>query len=597
MSTIRWVDLLSSESNFSHSKANNDEINEKLKKKKVIYKSETDLNNSFLNSYNGDLDNSNVGINLKIKNMCIKEKKDIKVDQKISQNICSNKKDTVIQKKNMNTNYDEKINVVHNIQSNDQTDKKEKEESMLNKINNFDNSTNAQSRLYNNNIEVTETKNRISHLDEKENNKNNNNNNNNILEKKKNNHSEENITNQDDVKLKVNLSYPEKKNNDHQENKKDKNKELVTNISNSKEEQHNGLSVISSNEECIQNVYNSNNVIRTDKDTCKNTEDASNRNKEKISEQSILKKKHVTDRNKEQSCRSRDSSKKRNSAAGSSKKVIGSVDNKKNIESLMANVSENNKNDSLKMNQEKNIKYVEHSRKGKNKRKERNNNMENSILNNNNSISVLDYTVSHDVTLDDNNIPLNPTKKMKNKMKDLKNLQVNKNDDIFNMNKSKIFNSFKQVDNNNIGTNKVIEEENNTSIKENENIKFPRIQNMNTMIDKEDNPFYNVMNNNIDLEKFKNFNNNFINYIGDIRNNFNDSLCTANRNRVNSRLKEIAVGKSTKEYKNYVKLVKYEDRLEDDPATPNAYEDITNAKFQAKYNLWRKKLHKFDSLN
>ncbi|CDO64335.1 conserved Plasmodium protein, unknown function [Plasmodium reichenowi] len=595
MSTIRWVDLLSSESNFSHSKTNNDDVNEKLKKKKVFFKSEADLNNSFLNSYNGDLDNSNVGINLKIKNMCIKEKKDIKADEKINEKICSNKKDTIIQK-NVNTNYDEKINVVHNIPYNDK-DKKEKEEGLLNKIDNFDDNTNDQSKLYINNVQVSETQKNISPLDEKENN--NNNNNNKIVEKKTSKQTDDNKTNQDDVKVKVkiNLAYPEQNNNDDLENEKDnKNKErVINNIPTHKEEQNNDISVISSNEESNPNNNNSKYILRNDKDTCNNTEDMSNRNKEKTTTQNILKN-PVSNKNKEENCQSRDSSKKRNSVSKSSKNIIHPVDdNKKNVESLI-NPSETKKNDSLKMNQEKNIKYMEHSKKGKNKRKERNNNMENSMINNN-SISVLDYTVSHDVTLDENNIPLNPTKKMKNKMKDLKHLEDDKNDDILNMNKSKIPNSFKQADSNNIVIKKLMKEENNSSVKENETINFLKIQNMNTMIDKEDNPFYNVMNNNIDLEKFKNFNNNFINYIGDIRNNFSESLCTANRNRVNSRLKEIAVGKSTKEYKNYVKLVKYQDRLEDDPATPNAYEDITNAKFQAKYNLWRKKLHKFDTLN
>ncbi|SOV79002.1 conserved Plasmodium protein, unknown function [Plasmodium reichenowi] len=594
MSTIRWVDLLSSESNFSHSKTNNDDVNEKLKKKKVFFKSEADLNNSFLNSYNGDLDNSNVGINLKIKNMCIKEKKDIKADEKINEKICSNKKDTIIQK-NVNTNYDEKINVVHNIPYNDK-DKKEKEEGLLNKIDNFDDNTNDQSKLYINNVQVSETQKNISPLDEKENN---NNNNNKIVEKKTSKQTDDNKTNQDDVKVKVkiNSAYPEQNNNDDLENEKDnKNKErVINNIPTHKEEQNNDISVISSNEESNPNNNNSNYILRNDKDTCNNTEDMSNRNKEKTTTQNILKN-PVSNKNKEENCQSRDSSKKRNSVSKSSKNIIHPVDdNKKNVESLI-NPSETKKNDCLKMNQEKNIKYMEHSKKGKNKRKERNNNMENSMINNN-SISVLDYTVSHDVTLDENNIPLNPTKKMKNKMKDLKHLEDDKNDDILNMNKSKIPNSFKQADSNNIVIKKLMKEENNSSVKENETINFLKIQNMNTMIDKEDNPFYNVMNNNIDLEKFKNFNNNFINYIGDIRNNFSESLCTANRNRVNSRLKEIAVGKSTKEYKNYVKLVKYQDRLEDDPATPNAYEDITNAKFQAKYNLWRKKLHKFDTLN
>ncbi|KOB87372.1 hypothetical protein PFDG_03560 [Plasmodium falciparum Dd2] len=595
MSTIRWVDLSSRASHFSHSKTNNDDINEKLKKKKVFFKSEADLNNSFLNSYNGDLDNSNVGINLKIKNMCIKEKKDIKADEKINEKICSNKIDTFIQK-NVNTNYDEKINVVHNIPYNDKN-KKEKEEGLLNKINNFNDNTSVQSKLYINNVQVSETHTKKNHLDEKENN-NNNNNNNKIVEKKKNKQTDDNKTNQDDVKVKVkiNLDYPEQNNNQDQEND-NKNKERVTNnIATHKEEQNNDLSVFSSNEESNPNNNNSNYILRNDKDTCNNTEDMSKRNKEKTTTQNVLQN-PVSNKNKEENCQSRDSSKRRNSVSKSSKNVTRPVDNnKKNVESLI-NPSETKKNDSLKMNQEKNIKYMEHSKKGKNKRKERNNNMENSMKNNN-SISVLDYTVSHDVTLDENNIPLNPTKKMKNKMKDLKHVEDDKNNDILNMNKSKIPNSFKQADSNNIVIKKLMKEENNSIVKENENINFLKIQNMNTMIDdKEDNPFYNVMNNNIDLEKFKNFNNNFINYIGDIRNNFSESLCTANRNRVNSRLKEIAVGKSTKEYKNYVKLVKYQDRLEDDPATPNAYEDITNAKFQAKYNLWRKKLHKFDTLN
>lgn len=188
--------------------------------------------------------------------------------------------------------------------------------------------------------------------------------------------------------------------------------------------------------------------------------------------------------------------------------------------------------------------------KGK-KRKERN-------IDDHTSMSKINCTISHDIEIDDDNIPLNPTKKVKNKLKN----KINNEDNFGNKNATPtIYNQM--------------------------NLKGLTEINYLTKINKE----------NINLEKFNNFNNNFINYLGDIRNNPIDSMHSVNNNRVNSRLKEIAVGKSTKEYKNYVKLVKYEDRMDDDPATPNAYENITNAKFQAKYNLWRKKLHKFDTIN
>ncbi|KEG01891.1 RNA-binding protein, putative [Plasmodium vinckei vinckei] len=495
MFTIRWVDLLSSESNFTK----NDNISENLKNKKLPYEKETDLNNSFLNSYNADLDNSNVGINLKLKNLKIsnnpekeenndKEKKTLISDTK---NEITGEADQT--KKNIcNDGSDGNINKINSNEKNTtlETNKNgNKQNLMANSDNEVKNSTpnNAEqnniTNIENNNINKEEGKNdkNIKHTTKELNN---------------NNHDDKNSLKGEGhslTKLKRNsIGGSIKSGPSCSVSRATSNSSMKRNSYNIQKNKKN-------NKKDIKNSYFSKYIVEKKKNNEKNEEQI-NKNNPNLKEK--------TNNNEP------------------------SVNENKKFSNLLTMPANN---------------LVGTLSKGK-KRKERN-------IDDQTSMSKMNCTISHDVEIDENNIPLNPTKKMKNKLKNKTNNEVN----FGNENATPtIFNRMNYLTNQH-----------------------------QTKINKK----------NIDLEKFNNFNNNFINYLGDIRNNPIDSMHSVNNNRVNSRLKEIAVGKSTKEYKNYVKLVKYEDRMDDDPATPNAYENITNAKFQAKYNLWRKKLHKFDTIN
>ncbi|KAK1443999.1 hypothetical protein BgAZ_208750 [Babesia gibsoni] len=66
--------------------------------------------------------------------------------------------------------------------------------------------------------------------------------------------------------------------------------------------------------------------------------------------------------------------------------------------------------------------------------------------------------------------------------------------------------------------------------------------------------------------------------------------------RLCSRLKDIAIGKSTKGYQNYIKKVPIDQRTADDPQTPNMRENISAARFQTIYRKWRTSLHKYDNI-
>lgn len=66
--------------------------------------------------------------------------------------------------------------------------------------------------------------------------------------------------------------------------------------------------------------------------------------------------------------------------------------------------------------------------------------------------------------------------------------------------------------------------------------------------------------------------------------------------RIYSRLKDIAIGKSTKGYQNYIKKVPIDKRAADDPQTPNMRENISAARFQVIYRKWRTSLHKYDNI-
>lgn len=66
--------------------------------------------------------------------------------------------------------------------------------------------------------------------------------------------------------------------------------------------------------------------------------------------------------------------------------------------------------------------------------------------------------------------------------------------------------------------------------------------------------------------------------------------------RVYSRLKDIAIGKATKGYQNYIRMVPRDERGPDDPQTPNS-KNISASKFRAIYRTWRTLLHKYDDAN
>ncbi|KAL7069166.1 hypothetical protein ACR3K2_04230 [Cryptosporidium serpentis] len=65
--------------------------------------------------------------------------------------------------------------------------------------------------------------------------------------------------------------------------------------------------------------------------------------------------------------------------------------------------------------------------------------------------------------------------------------------------------------------------------------------------------------------------------------------------RISSRLFQIAVGKGTRAYQNYLKLKPNKDnRSPQDPQTPNAHSRCPQKQFTEQLNIWRKSLHQYD---
>lgn len=62
-----------------------------------------------------------------------------------------------------------------------------------------------------------------------------------------------------------------------------------------------------------------------------------------------------------------------------------------------------------------------------------------------------------------------------------------------------------------------------------------------------------------------------------------------------ARLKDIAIGKATTGYRNFLKQVGKERRSDGDPMTPDAKLRCSKAQFQRAYQKWRKQLHKYDA--
>lgn len=63
-----------------------------------------------------------------------------------------------------------------------------------------------------------------------------------------------------------------------------------------------------------------------------------------------------------------------------------------------------------------------------------------------------------------------------------------------------------------------------------------------------------------------------------------------------ARMKDIAIGKATTGYRNFLKQVGNERRSEGDPMTPDAKLRCSKAQFQRAYQKWRKQLHQYDTI-
>ncbi|KAH8584477.1 histone mRNA hairpin-binding [Cryptosporidium sp. chipmunk genotype I] len=68
--------------------------------------------------------------------------------------------------------------------------------------------------------------------------------------------------------------------------------------------------------------------------------------------------------------------------------------------------------------------------------------------------------------------------------------------------------------------------------------------------------------------------------------------------RISSRLFQIAIGKGTRAYQNFLKLKpRKEDRETNDPQTPNAHIRCPQKQFTDQLNHWRKSLHQYDDFD
>ncbi|CBZ54923.1 hypothetical protein NCLIV_053490 [Neospora caninum Liverpool] len=65
--------------------------------------------------------------------------------------------------------------------------------------------------------------------------------------------------------------------------------------------------------------------------------------------------------------------------------------------------------------------------------------------------------------------------------------------------------------------------------------------------------------------------------------------------RESARMKDIAIGKATEGYRNFIRAIPKDQRREGDPATPDPKQRCTKAQFQREYQDWRKQLHRYDS--
>lgn len=84
--------------------------------------------------------------------------------------------------------------------------------------------------------------------------------------------------------------------------------------------------------------------------------------------------------------------------------------------------------------------------------------------------------------------------------------------------------------------------------------------------------------------------------LGQLSRNDKNKAIEDTNTRIYSRLKDIAIGKATKGYQNYIKKVPIAERGPDDPQTPNSKENISASRFRAIYRAWRTHLHKYDNI-
>lgn len=63
-----------------------------------------------------------------------------------------------------------------------------------------------------------------------------------------------------------------------------------------------------------------------------------------------------------------------------------------------------------------------------------------------------------------------------------------------------------------------------------------------------------------------------------------------------ARMKDIAIGKATAGYRNFLKQLGTERRSDGDPMTPDAKLRCSKAQFQRAYQKWRKQLHQYDTV-
>jgi hypothetical protein len=64
--------------------------------------------------------------------------------------------------------------------------------------------------------------------------------------------------------------------------------------------------------------------------------------------------------------------------------------------------------------------------------------------------------------------------------------------------------------------------------------------------------------------------------------------------RLKARQKQIDIGKNTPEYRNYISLIRREDRKRGDPLSPNKFQVCSKRSWDGQVRKWRRMIHRFD---